>query len=188
MTKCCMFFLMISLAFYCKPTACQEATVQRTVTGMQAELLGLHLYNESKIGNAFVLRSELGLRGTIFSGSFIDYRTIYVLTPIIVLEPRLYYNLKRRIEKEKSIIKNSGNFVSFKFAYQPSWFYISNSNGTTVDILTALPIWGIRRHIGNYFNYELGVGYGYSHVFNNTNTNAISGLHYYFHARFGFTL
>lgn len=90
------------------------------------------------------------------------------MTPVITLEPRLYYNLNKRVKKSRSIDGNSGNFISLKTSYHPDWFIISSSDDVHVisDIL-IVPTWGIRRNLGKHFSYEAGIGIGYVYYFSN---------------------
>ena len=77
---------------------------------------------------------------------------------LIALEPRWYYNLNKRDSNGKRIDGNSGNYLSIRTRYL-------NFNNTQLDEndlneILITPMWGIRRNIGNHFNYELGAGAG----------------------------
>jgi hypothetical protein len=41
----------------------------------------------------------------------------------------------------------------------------SIKNITTIPDVSIIPTWGIRRNIGNHFNYETGIGVGYVRYF-----------------------
>ncbi len=88
------------------------------------------------------------------------------MTPVITAEPRWYYNLNTRLSKSKNIEGNSENFISLKTSFHPDWFVISNYD--TIKIISDIsivPTWGIRKNIGNNFNYETGIGLGYRYIF-----------------------
>lgn len=143
----------------------QTSSVEQSTFGVQTGLLGLWIHHESKLSNQIVLRSELGFESIIFGGSFYD-KTGFVMTPIITLEPKWYYNLNKRENKAKRIDHNSGNFISLNTSYRPDWFFISNYNNINiVSDISIIPTWGIRRNIGNHFNFETGFGIGYRYVF-----------------------
>jgi len=143
----------------------QTASVEQSVWGIQTGFLGAWVHNESRLSNSIALRGELGLDTGIRDGIFYD-ETQYVFAPVLTLEPRWYYNLNKRLEKDKRIDGNSGNFISLKTSYHPDWFLISNvDNLRIVSDLSIVPTWGIRRNIGNHFNYEAGLGIGYVHYF-----------------------
>jgi len=43
---------------------------------------------------------------------------------------------------------------------------ISNySNINIISDISIIPTWGIKRNIGNHFNYEAGFGVGYHYIF-----------------------
>jgi len=143
----------------------QNASVEKSVYGIQIGVLGIWVHNEIKLSDKIALRGELGLDSGIFGGSFYP-KTGYILTPVITLEPKWYYNLDKRVSKSKNITGNSGNFISLKTSYNPDWFVISNyDNLRVINQISIIPTWGIRRNIGNHFNYETGIGLGFRHYF-----------------------
>lgn len=138
----------------------QNASVEDNVFGIQTGLLGIWFHLETKLSDKFVLRGELGFDGGFWLGSYVDNG--FVLTPVITAEPRFYYNLNKRVKQSKGIDGNSGNFISLKTSFNPDIFTISNhENVSIIPRLQMIPTWGIRRNIGNHFNYEAGFGIGY---------------------------
>lgn len=161
----------------------QNVSVEESTYGIQIGLVGVYAHNETKLSNQIALRSELGLDSRIFGGSFYP-KTGYVLTPVITLEPKWYYNLEKRVSKSKNISGNSGNFISLKTSYNPDWFVISNYNNLRlINQISIIPTWGIRRNIGKHFNYETGIGLGFIHYFAksagyiNDKSEAVLNLH-----------
>jgi len=142
----------------------QDASTEETTYGIQTGFLGVWIQNESKLSNNIALRSEIGFDSGIGAGDFYD-GVGFILTPVLTLEPRLYYNLNKRVSKGRNIDGNSGNFVSLKTSYHPDWFVISNiENSGIVSDLAIIPTWGIRRQLGNHFMYEVGIGLGYRYL------------------------
>ena len=112
------------------------------------------------------MRIELGLDSGIIGNSIYD-ETNFLMTPVLTLEPKWYYNLNKRVANARDINNNSGNFFSIKLSYNPDWFVISSSKN--IDLLkqfSIIPSWGIRRNLGKHFNYETGFGIGYRYIFN----------------------
>ncbi|WP_297868340.1 hypothetical protein [uncultured Flavobacterium sp.] len=143
----------------------QNASVEKSVFGIQTGFLGIWVHNESKLSNQIALRSEIGFDSGIWGGDFYD-KTGFLMTPVITAEPRWYYNLNTRVSKSKKIDGNSGNFISLKTSYHPDWFVISNyDNLAIISDISIVPTWGIRRNIGKHFNYETGIGLGYRYIF-----------------------
>lgn len=143
----------------------QEASVEKTVYGIQTGFLGIWVHNESRLTNTIALRSEIGFDSGLWGGTYYDY-TGFLIAPVLALEPRFYYNIKTRQAKGKNISNNSGNFISLKTSYHPDWFVISNyDNISIISDISIIPTWGIRRNIGKSFNFETGIGLGYRYVF-----------------------
>ena len=139
----------------------QDASVEKSVFGIQTGFLGIWGHYELKLSNKIVLRSELGIDTEFRSGIAV------ILYPVLTIEPRWYYNLNKRERKSRRIDGNSGDFVSFKTSFHPNWIYLAKEshrreyyNNFIVGNLSIIPTWGIRRNIGNHFNYEVGIGLG----------------------------
>jgi hypothetical protein len=140
----------------------QNASVEKSIFGVQTGVLGIWAYNEVKLSNAFALRTEFGFDFGIWETTFYD-DSPSLLTPVIVVEPRFYHNLKKRSEQSKRIDGNSGNFIALKMGYHPDWFVLFNANDAPIiSDFSIIPTYGIRRNSGEYFNYEAGLGVGYS--------------------------
>jgi len=143
----------------------QNASVEKSTYGIQTGFLGIWAHNETKLSNQIALRSEIGFDSGIWGGDFYD-GTGFLLTPVITVEPRFYYNLNKRVKNSRRIDGNSGNFISIKTSYHPDWFVISNNeNVSVVSDISIISTWGIRRNIGKHFTYETGFGVGYRYTF-----------------------
>lgn len=143
----------------------QNKSVEKSIFEIQTGFLGIWGHHEAKLYNAIVLRTEIGFDSGIWGGDFYE-KTGFLLTPVITVEPRWYYNLNKRVKKSKTIENNSGNFIALKTGYHPDWFVISNySNVNIISDISIIPTWGIRRNLGNHFNYEAGFGVGYHYIF-----------------------
>jgi hypothetical protein len=143
----------------------QTASVEKLTYGIQTGFFGIWVYYEFKLTNSIALRTEIGFDSGIWGGSFYD-GTGFLMTPVITLEPRFYYNLNKRVKKSRRIDGNSGNFISLNTSYHPDWFVISNTdNVSIISDISIVPTWGIRRNIGKHFTYETGIGIGYRYIF-----------------------
>ena len=110
------------------------------------------------------MRSELGVELGYYSNSFLGAEG-FLIAPALSLEPRWYHNLKRRKRKSKRIDGNSGNFIALRSTYHAGELGISTDDNVKVaSDITIVPTYGIRRNIGQHFNYEMGLGIGYLHV------------------------
>lgn len=157
-----VFFLLL-FCFLNTTVNAQNAGVEESVYGIQTGLLGVWVHEEKGLSDQFALRGELGLDGGVFGYS--NY-TGFVLTPVITVEPRWYYNLEKRASKSRKTAGNAGNFISLKTSFHPNWFVISNTDNITITPdVSIIPTWGIRRNISDHFNYEAGIGLGYVYFF-----------------------
>ncbi|GAF02446.1 hypothetical protein [Saccharicrinis fermentans] len=143
----------------------QENNLENNLFGIQIGIYPLSVYNEYRINRALVLRSELGFSYAWVGGTGIDGSDQWALTPDVVLEPRLYYNINRRISKEKRIDGNSGNYLAVHLGYRIGELAIRSKNITVFPSFSVLPMYGLRRNLGKHFNFEFAFGIGHSWTF-----------------------
>ena len=157
--------LLLALLGISRLTNAQEAKVEKSVFGIQTGFLGIWAHNESRLSDRIALRSEVGFDSGIWGGDFYD-KTGFLLTPVLSVEPRFYYNLQKRADKGRNISGNAGNYLSIRASFHPDWFVISNYDDVSIiSDISIIPTWGIRRNIGKHFNYEAGLGLGYRYIF-----------------------
>jgi hypothetical protein len=184
-------FTLLLLIFISHKFIAQETnpSVEKNNFNIQIGILGLWINNEFKITKSFALRVETGLDfGTIKNqDTEYDSETSNVLAPVINIEPRWYYNLKKRYAERKRIDKNSGNFLTLRIGYHPNSFVISNNKDINiVPDISFIPKWGIKRNIGETnFNYELGAGLGYGLTYFDYTTKKELAVD--LHARLGYS-
>jgi len=121
-------------------TTSSTASVEKSIFGVQTGFLGVWGNYELGLSNSISLRTEVGLDVYLDEGLLFDQDNLtFGLTPVITVEPRWYYNLQKRLQKNKNITKNSGNFLSLETSYNPNLFTIFNS-GEEVEIRDQLRI------------------------------------------------
>ncbi|WP_299311694.1 hypothetical protein [uncultured Aquimarina sp.] len=182
MTKIVFIFLLVMNSYFGFSQNVQEASVEKSIFGAQIGIMGVWVHNELKISNQVALRSEIGIAivGLWTDGNGTEVGNGYSL-PIVALEPRWYYNLQKRSSQGKRIDGNSGNYVSLRGSY---FFYDDSDIDRNLSNHPFSAItWGIRRNIGNHFNYEVGVGGGLG--FGNSTGRNI-GLTPYFNLKIGY--
>lgn len=139
----------------------QNFSIEKSITGIQIGFFGTEVYNETRLSNKIALRSQFGLNVGIFGGSLYE-KTGFILYPELSIEPKWYYNLDKRVRKNKNIKNNGANFYSLNIQYSPNWFVISNYDNIEVyNTLSIIPTWGFRRNFAEKFNYEFRIGLGY---------------------------
>ncbi|MCW4468753.1 hypothetical protein OGH69_07260 [Flavobacterium sp. MFBS3-15] len=166
---------LIMMAFLCVGKFFAQdsiPSVEKSIKGIQVGESGLVFNYEFKLANQFSLRTEAGLTLAFFTYKDNPWtisdegKTYVVALPAFTVEPRWYYNLGRRVRKGKDIIRNRANYFSLMAHYSGGWGAINpNENIDEVpDFLAIIPTWGMRRTLGNHFNYELGAGLGYMYT------------------------
>lgn len=155
--------LFISCLFSLQSKA-QEVSVEKNLFGVQVGIHPLSGYYEMKLADKIALRGELGFGfGWSVGGSYSDNSVEWAVLPSLIVEPRWYYNLQRRVNKNKRIDANSGNYLSLHTGVHPG-FGIGSKDVEFYPSLYAMPTYGLRRNIGKNFNFEtaFGVGYGWT--------------------------
>ena len=145
-------------------------SVEKSIYGFQTGFLGGWFYNEQRLFNSFSLRTELGFDagfgGFVLETNNASVDNTWILALSAKAEPRWYYNFKKRTRKGRTTRGNTGNFVAFRVGAVFEDAFISNADNISLPYqIRLIPTWGIRRQLGSYFNYELGIGLGSRRVF-----------------------
>jgi len=184
---------LIKILFFLLPfqvAIAQQSGVEKSLFNIQTGLLGVWVNNELRLTDKIALRTEIGLDAELFN-SGINHTPGIALAPTLNIEPRWYYNIRKRESNNKRTVNNSSNFLSMSFRYHPDWFVVSNTENISVyNQLAIIPKWGIRRSIADSnFNYEAGIGLGYRFYFLKQHGYAKndSEIALDFHLRIGYT-
>jgi hypothetical protein len=157
--------LIIFLSF-CKTNSQNNyiiPTIENEIIGVQVGFFGFWAHYEPKLTPLISLRTEIGFELGLRKGIFTNDELIFALLPNIVIEPRWYYSLERRVRKNRAINDNSGFFVGLKTRYYPDWFVISNSdNISVIESLEFIPKIGYRKVWKSNISFESGFGIGKS--------------------------
>jgi hypothetical protein len=165
----------------------QDSKVGDKIYGVQAGLFGVWGYGEFQLQDNIALRTELGFDFG-FMWSNISYA--YNVVPVVVIEPRWYYNLNKREQKGKNIVNNAGSYLSLYSRIRPNWVVLSQGRiGNIYTDISIIPSWGLRRNMGKHFNFEGAAGLGYMYEFSKKsgNTPFYGGYGGHFTLRLGYT-
>ena len=66
-------------------TNSQNASVEKSIFGVQTGFFGVWGYNETKLSNHFALRTEIGFD----AGYFMNSKTGFILAPVFTVEPKM---------------------------------------------------------------------------------------------------
>lgn len=115
---------------------------------------------EQALGKQFTINMEAGATWG-FQSSPNSFK--FLADPIFQVEPRIYYNVKKRFDRGK-FLNNSASFFSLNSGFTFATDYRSHS-------FFIVPKWGFRRAMGKHFIFEAQIGGGLwfgpnSHRFN----------------------
>jgi hypothetical protein len=92
--------------------------------------------------------------GTDWSWHYSNHTTEINFSPVLKIEPRLYYSVKRRSEINR-FINNSASFFGVT-----TNFHAAGSRKYDLSYLSVIPKWGFRRAMGKHFIFETQMGAG----------------------------
>ena len=158
--------IIIVVAFLPFKSTIAQQNVERTKS-VKVGLLGFGIAQEIILGKTSTLNLEVGF----WDGS-VGYSTRYdnngsttqgwdwAIPLQAWVEPRIYYNLRRRSDRNKNVKANAADFISLATIYSSD---ISMGNQKANPAISLVPHWGIRRMVGNRFYLEPSIGYGISY-------------------------
>ncbi|WKS95412.1 hypothetical protein [Riemerella columbina] len=151
----------------------QEDKVAAHTYNAEIGFVGAWVNTEIGLSDQWAVRAEIGTLPKWYAGVgtgwFLDAS----------LEPRYYYNIKRRAEQGKNTTANAANFLTVGISYRPEKSF--GGQYTDYQSISIVPKWGIRRNLGDHFHYEVGAGFGFRHQFNDLNYGEID-----LHLRIGY--
>jgi hypothetical protein len=101
--------------------------------------------------------------GAGYNGSYPDLSIqkesgfLYIIAPFLDLQEKFYYNFEKRKDKGKSIVNNSGNFVSLRFLTRGPSIEENVVRSTEYDFAISAT-WGIQRSINEKIHLLFDVG------------------------------
>ena len=157
-------FILLSFLLFQISKAQDSVSVEKSLIGGQVGYLGIWANYEAKLSNRITFKTEIGLdKGYVIESLQSSVRSLH---PIISIEPRYYYNLGRRAELLKKTQGNTGNFWALQMRYNLPLIIDNKSGFNNIEAIIITPKYGIRRTLGNHFNLETTLGFGYGHEFN----------------------
>ena len=151
-----IFYLVYFISFSQKSS--EKVSVEKSILSIQTGYFGTWINHELKLHKKIALRTEVGT----------EYRLKFAIKQSfdslknqvsIFLEPKYYFNLVKRENKNKNIKNNAGNYISLRTNFN----ILNNLENGDVYFHNLTPTFGIRRNITSHFNLELSFGYGISY-------------------------
>ncbi len=178
--------LLVFMSFFISEIFSQQEKTPMLTSHPKIELgfQGLGVGYEFALGGKTVIDINAGLGGgyTVNNGTvsyewgFID-PAFYAIT-----EFRYYYNLPKRLAKNRNRGNNAGNYVGAQVKYATREVFNISSNVDLHNTLLTEVHWGIQRNLGKkyIFNLHLGLGYAYDY------DQDTGGLYLAIGAKFGY--
>lgn len=136
-----LFLVLLSI----KPALAQQV---ESLHSVKLGLPGTTYSYEQALGKQFSINFEIGGRLAMLNSNF-------YLKPVFQIEPRLYYNIKKRFDRGK-FLNNSASFFSLSSGFTYSDFSFDKNSPE----FFLIPKWGFRRAIGKHFFFEAQIGGG----------------------------
>lgn len=136
----------------------KSTVLQSHLVSVDVGFIGGWITYEHQIGNKLTLNIQPGLDGGFAHGTNSHFK--YHFTPTLTIEPRYYYNIQKRPEKQRKTINNSANYLTLSAWYIPGLFTVGNDDRVAIPSLHLIPKWGLRRTIGDRFIFEFAAGFG----------------------------
>jgi len=115
---------------------------------------------EVPTGNYSTFSSALGIG---YGGAYPDLEfgggtgLIYIIAPFLDLQQKWFYNLNKRVRKDKTVDNNSGNFISLRLITRGNSI-ADNVNRTSDFDFAVGPTWGIQRKYGESYHLLFDIG------------------------------
>lgn len=154
------FSLLLLLCVFLSSNLKAQTTIIQTTEKYPEKVIRVHVTNpgimlEKQIVDNKTFIFDVGvsfLSGAYFDGSSLDL--YFDLIPNIRIEPRIYTSFKKRVILQRRTDYYSSQFFAFQLR---GGYYVLNE----LPILTAGPIWGFQRTLGDkgYWSISLGMGW-----------------------------
>jgi len=149
-----IFVIMFCISF----SQNDQVDATTSFTRLNLGLHGLELTHELPFSNSFVWENSLGLGmgNSLYDGDVNYTFALDVPVPFITSELKYLYSRKKRTNKGRSTLNNSGNYIGLQAKY-------SFGNSSYIDLSSSLLTeihWGIQRPLGKRFLFDFHIGLG----------------------------
>jgi len=147
------------LALFTITTYGQEEKTYNTEKVWRVNFLNPGAELELPTGNYSTFSTGLGIG---YGGGYPDLTYggngfIYIIAPFLDLQQKWFYNINKRIRKNRTVENNSGNFISARLITRGN--SIADNVYRTSDFDFAFgPTWGIQRKYGKKFHLLFDIG------------------------------
>lgn len=147
------------LFFFTFSTSAQDQETYSTQKVWRINFLNPGIELEVPTGNysTFSTGAGVGYGGSYPELTWGGSGFLYIIAPFLDLQQKWFYNMNKRMRKERTVDHNSGNFVSLRFITRGN--SIAENVHRTSDLDFAFgPTWGVQRNYGESFHLLFDVG------------------------------
>ena len=157
-----VIFNLIYFISFSQKKSSEKVSVEKSILSIQTGYFGTWINHELKLNKKIVLRTELGTEYRLKFSIKQNFDSLKNQVSLF-LEPKYYFNLTKRKNKNRNINNNAGNYISLRTNVNIS----NNLEKGEIYFYNLTPTFGVRRNITTHFNLELSFGYGinYSNSF-----------------------
>tara|TARA_R110001606_G_scaffold186732_3_gene334262 strand:- start:577 stop:1125 length:549 start_codon:yes stop_codon:yes gene_type:complete len=153
------FTILLIIALFSISINAQERKIYTTEKVWRINFLNPAVELEFPTGNNSTFSSAIGIG---YGGGYPDLTNagtgfVYIISPFIDLQHKWFYNFEKRTNKGKSIINNSGNFVSARFIARGNSIAENVTRTSDYDFAFG-PTWGFQRNYKNNFHLLFDIG------------------------------
>jgi hypothetical protein len=127
---------------------------------------------EYRLTNSTTLDARVGTGFAYWKNTY--FGEDFGIYPIFSIQYRHYYNLEKRVTKEKNISNNSANYIALSGTIESGKPIIGGLEYNEAYFGTIGPVWGLQRYYGSGFKLDLNLGAGYG--FNESGESFLSLL------------
>ena len=153
--------LLLSFCFFSflSTNAQDQASVEDGIFSVNILTPGLEY--EFGLTRSTTLDLRLGTGFAYRKSSFGEGYEGFGIYPIFNGQYRYYYNLEKRLEKDKNIANNSANYIALSGVVQFGKPIIGDLENNEDYFGVIGPVWGLQRYYNGGFKLDLNLGAGY---------------------------
>lgn len=143
------FGFFIIIFFFVSQVSTAQVTEVRIEKVWRINFINPGTELEIPTGKSSTFSAELGVG---YGGSYPELSSSgngwrYLISPFLDLQHKWFYNLEKRMQKERNIQNNSGNFLSIRLLSRGKHIKSNFTRTSNLDFAFG-PTWGIQRSFG----------------------------------------
>lgn len=156
-----LLFAFLFIVTTNKLAAQTAAPLPKSMHILKANPRAVWYSHERNIAPQFTFNMETGLIMTYRLSAFYSSTPLdFGIIPALRLQGRWYYNLHKRQEEGKNTLHYSANYLTLETGGIPGVVLPEEASRSIALSVSVVPMWGMRRSLGDKFVFEGAAGYG----------------------------